>query len=134
MQYNVLANCIVFVHFLFVLFMVTGFFVALLGFFYRELFDRWIFRTLHLMGILFVFVTTLFKVRCPFTDWENAIRARHNTELTYSGSCIVHYVQEYIWPGADVVFLRTIVSLLAVFVVLVYIIKPPERIKKIFKK
>ena len=133
MPYNVLANCVVFVHFLFVLFMVTGFFVAWLGFFYRELFDRWIFRTLHLAGMLFVFITTLFRIRCPFTDWENALRARYNPEFAYSGSCIVHYVRGYIWPDINIMVLRIIVSFLAVSTVLIYIIRPPARIKDVFK-
>jgi len=70
-----LADLIVSIHFGFVIFVVGGLLVIILGGVLRWRFIRnfW-FRVIHLAMILFVVFETLFGISCPLTDWEYELR------------------------------------------------------------
>jgi hypothetical protein len=69
-----IADAILVVHALFVLFVVGGLVLILLGA------RRWgwvrnrAFRTLHLAAIAFVAAEALFGITCPLTRWEDMLR------------------------------------------------------------
>ena len=69
-----IADAILVVHALFVLFVVGGFVLILLGA------RRWswvrnrAFRTLHLAAIAFVAAEALLGITCPLTRWEDMLR------------------------------------------------------------
>lgn len=134
MLYKILADLIVVVHFLWMLFMLLGFFLTLKGFFNPKFFDRWLFRTLHTGGILFVAILVALKQYCPLTLWENALRIKYDPSLVYAGSCIVHYVQKLLYPDINPLIIRTVTTFIAIFSIVVFIIKPPEKIRKIFRR
>jgi hypothetical protein len=72
-----LADAVVVVHFLFVLFIVAGVPLVYLGAVLRWAWVRsWRWRALHLGGIVFVAAESLLKLPCPLTDWEDALRGR----------------------------------------------------------
>jgi len=70
-----LADAVLFVHVLFVLFVVGGFALILAGA------GRWgwvhnrAFRIAHLAAIVFVAVETLLGFTCPLTLWEDVLRS-----------------------------------------------------------
>jgi hypothetical protein len=70
-----LADAILVAHLGFVLFIVLGLAVVLIG---GSLGWRWVrnrsFRTLHLAAILLVAVEALVGIACPLTVWENTLR------------------------------------------------------------
>lgn len=134
MLYKIIADLIVVVHFLWMLFMLLGFFLTLKGFFNPKFFDRWLFRTLHTGGILFVAILVALKQYCPLTLWENALRIKYDPSLVYAGSCIVHYVQKLLYPDINPLIIRTVTTFIAIFSIVVFIIKPPEKIRKIFRR
>jgi hypothetical protein len=72
---DALADLILIVHFLFVLFVVGGFALILTG---VKLGWQWVrnfnFRILHLAAIVFVALESLAGVMCPLTLWEDALR------------------------------------------------------------
>jgi hypothetical protein len=92
--YRILADVIVVVHAAFVLFVVAGLVLILVG---RWRGWRWIcnvwFRGLHLVAIAFVVVETWFGIVCPLTEWEHSLRELAG-QTTYRGDFIAHWVHE----------------------------------------
>ena len=70
-----LADLVLIIHFLYVLFVVGSLPVIWLGAWLRLAFVKnpW-FRYLHLAAILFVVAESLLGVVCPLTAWENTLR------------------------------------------------------------
>ena len=132
MLYKIIADIIVVMHFVWILFMLIGFILTLCGFFWKVLFDRWLFRTIHLFGIAYVSLLAIMGRYCPLTVWENSLRARYASSLTYPGSFMIHYVEKLIYPNVNPLIIRLPTAFIAVFTVFIFIIKPPKRIKRIF--
>lgn len=130
---EILADIIVTLHFIWVLFMLAGFILTAGGFWWRKFFDRWLFRTLHAAGIFFVTILTALKQYCPLTVWENTLRAKYDPSLVYADSCIAHYVQKLLYPEFNPLIIRGVTIFIAIFTIVVFIIRPPAKIKKIFK-
>ena len=76
-----MADAILVVHFLVVLFIVGGLLAVWLG---AALGWRWVrnpwFRYLHLAAIAFVALEALLGVMCPLTVWEDALRGSARAE------------------------------------------------------
>ena len=131
MFYKIIADIIVVIHFIWIIFMLLGFFLTIYGFFRKEFFDWWLFRTLHLSGILFVGLLTALQRFCPLTILENLSRAKYSLEATYPGSFIVHYIEKLVYPDVNQTLLRVGTVIVALFVLIMYIINPPEKIKEL---
>src|SRR5436309_14694492 len=80
-----LADAVLIVHVLFVLFVVGGFALILVGA------GRWTwirnraFRIAHLAAIVFVAAETLLGITCPLTGWEDTLRATGREERSVIG-------------------------------------------------
>ena len=140
MLYKILADLVVLIHFAWILFMLWGFFLTICGSIsvyvlrrendrWRLFFDRWIFRTIHMGGILYVTIMTVLGKHCPLTIMENGLREQYNPELTYHGSFVVHYIEKIIYPEANFLFFLIPTILIAVFAIVMFIIRPPAKIK-----
>jgi len=128
MAYEILAEGITVLHFLFILFMLSGFFLTIGALFFREkFFDYWLFRSLHLLGILYVASLSLLGKYCPLTILENHFRSRYGASSAYSGSFIVHYLEKLIYPEVNPLIIQIPTLLIALFTILVFIIKPPKK-------
>jgi len=134
MFYKIIADIIVVIHFIWIVFMLLGFFLTIYGFYKKEIFDWWLFRTLHLSGILFVGLLTILRRFCPLTILENLSRIKYDPESTYPGSFIVHYIETLVYPDVNQTLLRVGTLFFAVFILAVYIIKPPIKIKKLLRR
>lgn len=132
MLYKVFTDLIVVVHFVWILFMLLGFILTLCGFFYKRFFDRWLLRTLHLFGILYVGLLALLGRYCPLTILENTLREKYNPELVYPGSFIIHYIERLVYPNVNPLIVLIPTVIIAVFTMVVFIIRPPAKIKRIF--
>lgn len=133
MIYKILADIIVVVHFAWILFMLVGFIFTLRGLFYKEFFDRWLFRTLHLFGIIYVSLLAILGKYCPLTIWENILRLKYDPNLTYAGSYIIHYVEKLVYPDINPLVIRIPTTFIVVFTILFFILKPPSKIRGWFK-
>lgn len=129
--YNVLADIIVVMHFVWILFMLVGFVLTLCGFFWKGFFDHWLFRTLHLFGIVYVGLLAILRQYCPLTILENILRSKYNPNLTYPGSFMAYYIEKVVYPDVDPLILIIPTGIIAFFTVIVFILRPPERIKKV---
>ena len=144
MLYKVLADLIVVIHFAWILFMLWGFFLTMCGFIsayvlrrkkdrWRIFFDRWVFRTIHMGGILYVAIMTLLGIACPLTIMENGLREHYNPDLTYHGSFVVHYIEKIVYPEANFLFFLIPTIVIAVFSIVMFILRPPAKIKCLFR-
>jgi len=132
MSYKIFVDGIIALHFLYVLFMLFGFFLTIYGVLFRSrFFDWWLFRTLHLLGILYVASLSILGKYCPLTLLENELRSRFDPSLAYSGSFIVHYLEKIIYPDVNSLVIQIPTIFIALFTIAVFIIKPPEKIRRI---
>ena len=129
MFYKILADLIVFFHFLWIIFILIGFVLTLAGFFRKRFFDNWVFRSFHLFGIIYVSLLTILGKYCPLTVLENNLRSKYSPSFVYPGSFIARYLEKLVYP--DVIPLIIYVPLFSItlFTIIIFILKPPKKIK-----
>ena len=132
MLYKILADIIVIVHFGWIIFMLIGFILTLCGFFWKGIFDKWLFRTLHIFGIAYVSLLAIMGKYCPLTLWENTLRSKYDPGITYPGSFMIYYAERLVYPDVNPLIIQIPTTLIAVFTILVFIIRPPKKIRKIW--
>jgi Protein of Unknown function (DUF2784) len=101
-QYVLAADLLLFVHVLFVAFVIFGLALILVGKFFGWGWVRnpW-FRFAHLAAIGVVVLQSWVRVTCPLTTWEMALRQRAD-EVVYSGSFISHWLESLLYFQAPV--------------------------------
>jgi len=98
--YLLAADALLFVHVLFVAFVVVGLILILAG---GMLSWKWvrnrIFRLVHLAAIGIVVVQSWLGVICPLTIWEMALREKAG-DAVYSGTFISHWLDKVLYFNA----------------------------------
>ena len=97
---SLLADTLLFAHVLFVLFVVIGLVLILIGKFaaWEWVRNPW-FRVVHLVAIGVVAAQSWVGVICPLTTWEMALRERAG-DVTYPGSFIAHWLETILYYEA----------------------------------
>lgn len=87
------ADALLFLHVLFVAFVIFGLILILVGGIRDWLWVRnaW-FRLCHLVAIAVVVVQSWFGVICPLTTWEMALR-REAGDAAYAGTFVSHWLE-----------------------------------------
>jgi len=88
MFYKILADIVVLIHFLWILFLFLG---GLWGIKNQAI------KIFHLSGLAFALILQIFDWYCPLTHLEVWLRAMHSPCLTYTGSFIPHYVEKIVY-------------------------------------
>jgi hypothetical protein len=88
MVFKILADIVVVVHFLWILFLIFG---AFLGVRNKAA------MAAHISGLFFAFTIQIFDWYCPLTDLEVWLRQKQAAGLPYKGSFIVHYLEAIIY-------------------------------------
>jgi hypothetical protein len=88
MHYRILADIVVLIHFLWIIFLFLG---GLWGGRNKAL------KIFHLSGLSFALIIQISGWYCPLTYLEAWLRSRHDSGLTYAGSFIIHYVEEIVY-------------------------------------
>ena len=88
MLQKILADIVVLIHFLWIIFLFLG---AHWGVKNKAV------RIFHLSGLAFAFIIQVFGWYCPLTYLEVWLRSRHDSSLTYTGSFVIHYVEEIVY-------------------------------------
>ena len=130
MIYRVLADTIMVAHFAWILFMLVGFVLIIRAFWRPKFFERWFFRTIHLLGILFVTTLVILNKYCPLTIWENALRRHYDPNTDYPGSFIVGHLEKLIYPDVSPLVMVIPTILIAVFTLSVFILRPPSKFRR----
>ncbi len=118
--YSLLADALLIVHFAFVVFVVFGFMLILVGLLARW---SWVhnrkFRIMHLAAIGIVVLQAWFGQLCPLTVWESALRRRAG-QSGYSETFVEHWLHEVLFYQAEPWVFTTIYTCFGVLVVLVW--------------
>ena len=103
--YVLIADAIVLLHLLWILFLVFGAFIG------RRY--RWV-RMLHIAGVSFALVIQVFQWYCPLTYIEVWLRRMHDPSQAYRGSFIINYAQRllYIELRSEVILVMTVLIVL----------------------
>jgi hypothetical protein len=111
MLFKILADIVVVIHLLWILFLICGAFWGA---------QQKTVRIVHLSGLVFALILQVFNWYCPLTHLEVWLRAHHDPSLTYSGSFIIYYLEKiiYIELSRGLIFILSI--LLFVFNTWVY--------------
>jgi Protein of Unknown function (DUF2784) len=104
MLYSVLADGVVLLHFLWILFLIFG------GIWGRKM--RGV-RLVHVPALFFALLLEIFNWYCPLTYLEVWLRERGGAGGGYPGSFIPHYLERIVYIGID----RRVVVLLTLMVV-----------------
>jgi TRAP-type uncharacterized transport system fused permease subunit len=102
MTYKILADFTLLIHLLWILFLVFG---ALPGIRSKAI------KVFHLLGLFFALIIHTLGWYCPLTYLEVWLRAKHDPNLAYAGSFIVHYVEKMVYLQLS----RNLILILTIF-------------------
>ena len=130
-MYALLADLVVFIHALFVLFVVAGQALILIGWFVRW---RWtrnlVFRVAHLAAIGFVVVEAWFGIVCPLTTLGNELSilaGQDGNEMSFIG----YWLDRMLFYTAPEWVFTLVYTLFALLVVTTFVFYPPKRKRKL---
>lgn len=134
--YKILADIIIILHFFWILFMLVGFVFTFYNVFFsksKRFLNWWLFRIVHLCGIVYVGFLAVLGEYCFLTILENFLRTKYEPELEYRSSFIVHYIEKLVYPEINPLIILIPTMVIALFTFVIFIIKPPMKIKRMFK-
>jgi hypothetical protein len=114
MLYKILADAVVLVHFLWIVFLFLG------GIWGRR--SRTV-KIFHLSGLAFALIIQIFDWLCPLTHLEFWLRGKHNLDLAYAGSFIIYYVERIVYMEISQTIVLLFTILLCGFNALFYLKK-----------
>jgi hypothetical protein len=127
MLYQVLADITVFIHLLFILFLIFGLLLIVLGIFKKWPIIKDIkFRALHLLGFLIVVGFEFAGLLCPLTYLEIYLREKEDLNGVYFGSFIAHYIEKIIYWEIPLELIVIPTSAVTFLTALLFILVPPE--------
>ena len=98
MNRSLLADLIAAVHFIYVIFTVSGLFLVLIGGALRWSFVRnFLYRTIHLAMILIVVLEALSGILCPLTVWEYELRIAAGQQDVSDASFVARLIHRLIF-------------------------------------
>jgi hypothetical protein len=126
MNRSLIADLIVSIHFGYVIFVVGGLFVILLGGALRWRFIRnfW-FRAIHMAMILIVVFEAIFGISCPLTDWEYELRVASGQQNAAGESFIARLIQQLIFYDFPLIVFTIAYCLFGIAVVMSWWLIPP---------
>ena len=126
----VLADAILLIHFLFVLFVLCGLVLTWVGAWRGW---RWIrnrgFRLAHLAAIVFVACESLLGIVCPLTEWEHALRTTSSGTVAEK-SFMAQWVQQLLFFSAPEWLFTVLYVAFALAVAATWWFAPPQKMQK----
>ena len=116
--YKIIADIVVLLHFLWIIFLVFG---ALIGRRHKVV------KVLHILGMGFAIIIQIFGWYCPLTYLEVWLRRTYDPLHGYAGSFIINYVQKLVYielPGNTILLATIFLVLGSAFI---YMYPPPVR-------
>ena len=114
MVYKILADAIVLIHLLWIVFLFLG---ALWG---RR---NKVVRIVHLSALFFALIIQVFDWFCPLTHLEFLLRGKHHPDLAYAGSFIIYYVERIVYIEISRCIVLIVTLLLGTFNIWIYLRK-----------
>ncbi len=124
--YSFLADLILVCHTLFIVFVLAGFILILMG---LGLKWTWIknfwFRLAHLLAIIGVIVWPLTGRICPLTIWESRLRTAAGGR-SHTGGFLQHYIHQFIYYDFPLWVFSILYLLFGMLVIIVWLVRPPQ--------
>ena len=108
--YSGLAVCVLFLHMLFILWVVFGVLLTL---------SRPVLRWLHIVSLVWGILTELLPWPCPLTVLENWLEAKAGVQ-PYQGGFLLHYLDKVVYPDISASALTVAAVLVCVLNLAVY--------------
>jgi len=128
--YHIIADIILVVHLGWIIFMLYGFVLTIRAFWRPAFWDRWLFRSIHLGGIIIVAGLEILGKYCPLTLWENALRHRYNPANDYPGNFILGYIDKLIYPDVSPLVYLLPTYGIAIFTLVMFVVKRPAKFRR----
>ncbi|MHC4106519.1 MAG: DUF2784 domain-containing protein [Planctomycetota bacterium] len=132
MPYALLADLVVFIHLLFIGFVVGGELLIVIGAFRRW---NWVrnlgFRIAHVLAIVLVAVDSIAGILCPLTEWEAALRRRAGQFVEADVSFMGRLVRTVIYVELPGWAFTTIYVGFALLVIATLFLVPPRRRRRL---
>ena len=132
--YNTLADIVVTIHLSWIIFMCIGCVIAITCFKAKKIIEKTFLRTFHLAGIIYMGILAILDKPCLLTTLENYLRAKYNPSLIYTETFMIHYFKKIIYPDVNPLIIIVVTVFASAFTIFVFILKPPEKIKGIFRR
>ncbi len=126
MFYRLAADVTVLVHMAYVLFVIFGFLLTLIGCLmgWQWIRNPW-FRGIHLAMILIVVAEAWLGITCPLTTWEHQLREQAGGQ-SYQGAFVANLVHDWLFFDAPPWVFTVIYSLFGGGVLLTFLVAPPR--------
>jgi len=130
MFYRIAADSILITHALFVVFVVFGQILVMIGAAFKwDWIRNFWFRVTHLAAIAIVVLQSWLDRICPLTTWEMELRARAG-QTTYSESFVSHWLQNLLFYEAPAWVFVVCYTLFGSLVVASWLLIPPAYRRK----
>ncbi len=127
MIFNILSRAVLFLHFLFVMFVLSGFIITAAGYLLKLTAPRNMrFRVVHLFSVLFITLQSWIGRICPLTDLENLFRIKAGA-AGYSVSFMEYWVEKIIYYDLPFSYFIAAYSVFLCLVVILMIVYPPVK-------
>ena len=129
MSDHLLADIILIVHLGWILFMLYGFALTVRALWrptFLVFWDRWLFRTIHLGGIIFVAALELLGRYCPLTIWEYGLR--RGTDQP--GYFVLDWIERLIYPDVNPLVYLIPTYAIALFILVMFVYRPPSKFRR----
>jgi hypothetical protein len=119
---SILADLLLVIHVLWVVWMVSGVVIVLLGFVRPKLWGLTIFRITHLVGMALTASTPIWSDGiCPLTIWEYQLREGADSPR----SLLSRIFHELIYWDVPLIYLSLLSAAAALITVVLFILRPP---------
>ncbi len=126
MNDRLLADIILVVHLGWILFMLYGFALTVIALWRPTFWDRWLFRSIHLGGILFVATLELLGKYCPLTIWEYGLRRGGADQ----GHFVLDWIERLVYPDVSPLVYLIPTYAIALFTLVMFVWRPPSKFRR----
>ena len=132
--YQIMADGVLLLHVLFVVFVLTGQLLIVLGAYRGWSWIRnWWFRIFHLGAIAIVVTRSWVSLICPLTTLEMRLRAQAGQEQ-YEGSFIQFWLERLLYYEAPAWVFIVTYTVFSLFVVITWFCFPPQKTSGIIRR
>ncbi|PCJ47618.1 MAG: hypothetical protein COA74_10800 [Gammaproteobacteria bacterium] len=125
--YQNLADIVLILHTLFVVFIITILLLTVIGGYRQWKWIRnWWLRVCHLIGIVFVVIQSWAGLVCPLTTLEAWLRS-HNGGAQYEGSFIQYWLERFLYFSASEWIFIVVYTVFGLLVILTWVRFPPQK-------
>jgi len=125
--YQNLADLVLLLHALFVVFVIVALILTIVGGYRRWPWIRnWWFRLTHLIGIVIVVALSWVGVLCPLTSLEMWLRGQSGG-VQYNGSFIQYWLERFLFYNASEWVFVAVYTVFGLLIIITWIRFPPQK-------